>query len=148
MERLAEYDEHQHRYCVPTYKRRKHNVAKRLFDYERTGLTPSEVADNEEMFKAYRHVCGGMPPEEISELVQAKQEGRLLPELPQDMDNLLEPLKLQSALNSEMRKLEFRKANRPKDVSILDYTIIAALSAVLKQAAETEKERMSKDGQN
>jgi hypothetical protein len=83
----------------------------------------------------------GLTPEEISELAQAKREGRIIPELPQDMENLLEPLKLQSALSSEMRKLEFRKANRPKDISILDYTIIAALSSVLKQAAEAEKER-------
>jgi hypothetical protein len=34
VERLAEYDEHEHRYCIPTYKRRKHNVAKRLFFIE------------------------------------------------------------------------------------------------------------------
>ena len=55
-----------------------------------------------------------------------------------DMDNPLEPIKIESALRSEMMKLEFRKANRPKDVSILDYTIIAALAEALRQRLEVE----------
>lgn len=87
-----------------------------------------------------------MSPAEVAELAKAKQEGRILPELPQDMGNLLEPLKVQSALTSEMRKLEFRKANRPKDVSILDYTIIAALTKVLSESSSSEKARRERDG--
>ena len=55
-----------------------------------------------------------------------------------DMDNPLEPIKIESALRSETMKLEFRKANRPKDVSILDYTIIAALAEALRQRLEVE----------
>lgn len=57
----------------------------RLCEYENalsnpdgTVMSPAEVADHEEMFKAYRHVCGGLPPEEIGELTQAKREGRLV----------------------------------------------------------------------
>lgn len=42
-------------------------------------------------------------------------------------DSYLEPLKVASALRSEIMKLEHRKNNRPKDVSILDYTVIEAL---------------------
>lgn len=43
------------------------------------------------------------------------------------MDDYLEQLKVESALRSENMKLEFRKKNKPKDVNILDYTIIKAL---------------------
>lgn len=48
-----------------------------------------------------------------------------------DMNNPLEPLKLSSALNSELLKLEYRKANKPKDINILDYTVIYALKDCL-----------------
>ena len=49
-----------------------------------------------------------------------------------DMENPLEPIKVYSALKSEILKLELRIKNRPKDISILDYTVIAALQKVLK----------------
>jgi hypothetical protein len=70
------------------------------------------------------------------------EAGRLVryPEFPQDMNDLLEPLKVQSALNSEVMKLNFRKEHRPKDVSILDYTVIAALNKVLDEAARAALE--------
>lgn len=51
----------------------------------------------------------------------------------QDLKNMndpLEPIKVASALQSELMKLEIRKKNNPKDISILDYTIIAALLAL------------------
>lgn len=53
-----------------------------------------------------------------------------------DMNNPLEPLKLQSALQSEIFKLEYRKANKPKDINILDYTIIYALKDCLERYSE------------
>ena len=53
-----------------------------------------------------------------------------------DMENPLEPIKVYSALKSEILKLELRIKNRPKDISILDYTIIAALQKVLKNNLE------------
>jgi hypothetical protein len=73
---------------------------------------------------------------ELATLTADIEAGRLvrLPEFPQDMDDILEPLKVQSALNSEIMKLNFRKEHKPKDVSVLDYTIIAALYKVLTEA--------------
>ena len=56
-----------------------------------------------------------------------------------DMENPLEPIKVYSALKSEILKLELRIKNRPKDISILDYTVIAALQKVLENNLE-EKE--------
>lgn len=53
-----------------------------------------------------------------------------------DMNNPLEPWKLQSALQSEIFKLEYRKANKPKDINILDYTIIYALKDCLERYSE------------
>ena len=50
-----------------------------------------------------------------------------------DMNNPLEPLKLASALNSEICKLEYRKANKPKEINILDYTVIYALKDCLER---------------
>ena len=37
----------------------------RLAAYEDTNLMPDEIKDHEEMFKAYRHVCGGLAHDEI-----------------------------------------------------------------------------------
>lgn len=53
-----------------------------------------------------------------------------------DMENPLEPIKVYSALKSEILKLELRIKNRPKDISILDYTVIAALQKALKNNLE------------
>ena len=56
-----------------------------------------------------------------------------------DMENPLEPIKVYSALKSEILKLELRIKNRPKDISdisILDYTVIAALQKVLENNLE------------
>ena len=44
-----------------------------------------------------------------------------------NIDDYLEPLKVESALRSEEMKMKYRKENKPEDVSILDYTIIKAL---------------------
>ena len=99
----------------------------RLAAYEDTGLTPEEIA-------ALRA--------ELDALKADIEAGRLVryPDFPQDMNDILEPLKVQSALNSEVMKLNFRKEHRPKDVSILDYTVIAALNKVLEEAAKTAPE--------
>ena len=50
-----------------------------------------------------------------------------------DINNPLEDIKVESALRSEKMKLEYRKANKPKDVNILDYTVIAALEKKKKK---------------
>ena len=52
----------------------------KLAEYEDIGLKPEEIKTNEEIFKAYRHVCGGRPPEEIKkalELLDLEEQGRL-----------------------------------------------------------------------
>ena len=50
-----------------------------------------------------------------------------------DIDNPLEPLKLQSALESEMFKFNYRKEHRPQDINILDYTVMYALKHCLEE---------------
>ena len=77
-----------------------------------------------------------LPLERRQEICNAEKDERclVLPDMPQDIGDVLEPLKLESALRSEIRKLEFRQANRPGVVSILDYTIIAALKTCLDTA--------------
>ena len=54
-----------------------------------------------------------------------------------DMNNPLEPLKLASALNSEIFKLEYRKANKPNEINILDYTVIYALKDCLERYSQS-----------
>jgi hypothetical protein len=59
-----------------------------------------------------------------------------------DVSNPLEPLKVMSALKSEIMKYDFRAKNKPQDISILDYTIIKALEDVLtREAALAGKEQ-------
>ena len=50
-----------------------------------------------------------------------------------DIDNPLEPLKLQSALQSEIFKFNYRKEHKPQDINILDYTIMYALKHCLEE---------------
>lgn len=50
-----------------------------------------------------------------------------------DMANPLESIKVSAALDSEIRKLNYRKENKPDTVSVLDYTIIAALMQALNK---------------
>jgi hypothetical protein len=45
----------------------KFKVDAELKEYHDTGLTPEEIKEHEEMFTAYRHVCGGKSPEEIED---------------------------------------------------------------------------------
>lgn len=50
-----------------------------------------------------------------------------------NMSDPLEPLKISSALKSELLKLQFRKAEKPESISPLDYTVIAALKEALEK---------------
>lgn len=52
-----------------------------------------------------------------------------------DSINPLEPLKLSAALSCELLILKRRMKKNPKDISILDYTVIAALQDCLKRYA-------------
>ena len=49
------------------------------------------------------------------------------------MIDYLELLKVEQALRSEKMKLEYRKNNKPSEISILDYTVIAALEKQIPQ---------------
>ena len=69
--------------------------------------------------------------EELKSLREYKE--RMEMQYLDDIDNPLEPLKLQSAIQSEIFKLNYRKEHKPQDVNILDYTVIAALKYCLAE---------------
>lgn len=51
----------------------------------------------------------------------------------------LEPLKIKSALDSEIAKWEYRVKHDPKSINILDYTVMSALQEALeRRTAENE----------
>ncbi len=94
----------------------------KLAAYEDTGLEPEEVKTNEEMFKAYRHVCGGRPPEEIKkalELLDLEEQGLLI-KLPMQLGELV---------------LELQDNILEKRGIFIDY---GSLNAVLETLQETE----------
>lgn len=73
-------------------------------------------------------------PEECLEAMQTARACQA-----QCLDNMsdpLEPLKISSALKSELLKLQFRKAENPESISPLDYTVIAALKEVLEKRTQ------------
>ena len=72
-----------------------------------------------------------MPKEWALELIEAYEEKQQRDETNQwinDMSNPLEPIKVESALKSEIMKLNYRKEHNPESISELDYTIIAVLA--------------------
>lgn len=74
--------------------------------------------------------------------MKAKYEKQWLGEV----NNPLEPLKLSSALNSELFKMEYRKNHKPEDVNILDYTVIAALKDCLERYSVKSGNEAAKEG--
>lgn len=74
-------------------------------------------------------------PEECLEAMQTARACQA-----QCLDNMsdpLEPLKISSALKSELLKLQFRKAEKPESISPLDYTVIAALKEALEKRVQS-----------
>ena len=69
--------------------------------------------------------------EELKALREYKE--RMEMQYHDDIDNPLEPLKLQSALQSEIFKFNYRKEYRPQDINILDYTVMYALKHCLEE---------------
>lgn len=69
--------------------------------------------------------------EELKELRSYKEKMEL--QYLDDIDNPLEPLKLSSALKSEIIKYNYRKENNPKEISMLDYTVMYALKYCLDE---------------
>jgi hypothetical protein len=75
-----------------------------------------------------------IPTEWVLEFVEAykeKQERDATKQWLDDINNPLEPIKVESALKSEIMKLGYRKKHNPTSVSELDYTIIAVLAKEL-----------------
>ena len=50
-----------------------------------------------------------------------------------DINNPLEPLKLSSALESEIFKFNYRKEHKPNEINMLDYTVMYALKHCLDE---------------
>ena len=69
--------------------------------------------------------------EELKSLREYK--GRMEMQYLDDIENPLEPLKLQSALESEIFKFNYRKEHKPQDINILDYTVMYALKHCLEE---------------
>lgn len=94
-----------------------------------------------DMYEKLKGIEGIVPFERLVELAFADRDGRCLivpdPEAGKELD-ILEPMKVGRALQSELRKLEYRKINDPMAISPLDYTIIRCLEARLNQEAADE----------
>ena len=69
--------------------------------------------------------------EELKELRTYKEKMEM--QYINDIDNPLEPMKLQSALQSEIFKYNYRKKHKPQDINILDYTVMYALKHCLEE---------------
>ena len=82
-------------------------------------------------------------------MMDVNRLAELLTEVDSDLEKIsdpLEPLKVASALRSEILKYEYRKKNAPKEISPLDYTIMAALMRQTPSRAE-ECKGIYPDGQ-
>lgn len=80
--------------------------------------------------------------EELKSLREYKE--RMEMQYLDDIDNPLEPLKLQSALQSEIFKFNYRKEHRPQDINILDYTVMYALKHCLEEQLKAGGENVQK----
>ena len=70
----------------------------------------------------------------MSKTMDVKKLAKTLTKIESDLSRIndpLEPLKVASALRSEILKYEYHKEHDPKAISPLDYTIMAALMAQL-----------------
>ena len=98
----------------------------RQFKYDaecnRADLDLSYAEDNEQLAEWL---------EELKSLREYKE--RMEMQYLDNIDNPLEPLKLQSALQSEIFKFNYRKEHRPQDINILDYTVMYALKHCLEK---------------
>ena len=56
-----------------------------------------------------------------------------------EINDFLEEMKVKSALRSENLKLAFRKTNNPKEISVLDYTVIEALKKQIATEVNTKE---------
>ena len=97
-----------------------------------------DMSDSYEREVAYKEGKCGEEHEQLAEWLEElkslrEYKERMEMQYLDDIDNPLEPLKLQSAIQSEIFKLNYRKEHKPQDVNILDYTVIAALKYCLAE---------------
>lgn len=79
-----------------------------------------------------------------AELVELRTyRERMEKQFTSDISNPLEPLKLSSALSSEIYKYEYRKEHNPSAINILDYTIMEALRHCLVEQLAKQDDSMS-----
>jgi L-lactate utilization protein LutC len=91
-------------------------------------LQHTEEATKELLTRCYLEVAVDHLDNAAKKLEEEKSNEQWL----HDIGNPFEPIKIKSALESEMMKYNYRKANNPGAISVLDYTIIAVLSRALE----------------
>lgn len=107
-------------------------VLQKLGAYEDIG-TPGECQKAMEAWKCLREHGIENQAELVEEMKRFERLKKHETQCLDDMGDPLEPLKISSALNGEIMKFEYRKEHDPKKISILDYTIMAALVEALEK---------------
>ena len=108
----------------------------RLVEYQHLGIPDQRLSQTHTLLVA----LGKAADEIISQRKELEElrayKTRMEMQYLDDIGNLLEPLKLQSALESEIFKYNYRKEHKPQDINILDYTVMAALKDCLERQVE------------
>lgn len=83
----------------------------------------------------YGHIEGIVEADNLEEAKKKLEEyeKKMKAQFLDDIENPLEPIKLSSALESEIFKYEYRAEHDPQKISPLDYTIIYALKHCLEE---------------
>lgn len=91
-----------------------------------------QAAELRSRLKAYEDA---LPLERAKALSEADADMRLMvmPELPQDMGDPMEPLKIEAAARSVFMKIDYLKEKDPSKISPLDYTLYACCYHALEQ---------------
>lgn len=91
-----------------------------------------QAAELRSRLKAYEDA---LPLERAKALSEAEADMRLMvmPELPQDMGDPMEPLKIEAAARSVLMKIDYWKEKDPKKLTHLDYTLYACCYHALER---------------
>lgn len=103
-----------------------------------------QAAELRERLKKYEDA---MPLERALELSAANDDMRLLvvPELPQDMGDPMEPLKIEAAARSVLMKIDYWREKDLTKISPLDYTLYACCYHALKRLIENAESEAKKN---
>lgn len=124
-------------------------LRERLKQYEDCNLTPDEIQDlmvaNGEKAERLSKYEKAFSVERAQELAEADEDMRLMvmPDLPQDMGDPMEPLKIEAAARSVLMKIDYWKEKDPNKLSSLDYTLYACCYHALEQKRD---ELLAKEG--